>query len=149
MLTTIAALLLVLLIFTPSSAIWLIGSFIHKPTLNDLLYYFQFLVSHISVLFKASSTLENSIFSPRKAVSSSSAFPGESSLLTWRRSGLSTLDSWDSPGAQMFPSRLVFQILPSQQVHWSLLHSSPVCQLIYIFFFVVWTQREPIKTHFV
>lgn len=65
-----------LLIFTPSSAIWLIGSFIHKPALNDLLNCYQFLVSQTSALFRASSPLENSIFLPRKTVSPCSASPG-------------------------------------------------------------------------
>lgn len=65
------------LIFAPSSAIWLIGSFIHKLTLSDLLNRYQFLVSQISALFRASSPLENGVFSPRKTVSPSSAFLGD------------------------------------------------------------------------
>lgn len=66
-----------LLIFTPSSEIWHIGSFIHKTTLSDLLTCFQFLVSQLPVLFRASSSLEKSIFSPRIAINPSSAFPGD------------------------------------------------------------------------
>lgn len=148
MLATITALLLVLLIFTPSSAIWLNGGFIHKPT---LLNCFQSLVSQISALFRASSPWGNSIFSPRKAVNLPPAFPGESSLLACGRSELSTLltlhrsSSWDCPGAQIFPPSLTFQILPPQQVHWTLLHSSPACQLVLFFIFQSEHRGNPLK----
>lgn len=66
-----------LLIFTPSSAIWHIGTFIYEPTLSDELNCFQFLVPQIPVIFRASSPQESSISSPRRAVSPSSAFLGD------------------------------------------------------------------------
>lgn len=154
MLTTITAIVQCYwaLIFAPSSAIWLIGSFIHKPTLSDLLNRSQFLVSQISVLFRASSPLENSIFSPRETVSPSSAILGDVPAC-WH------VEEVGCPRCSLFPGvaagtvqvvKCFLHLLYSRFFHPSRYTGVFCTQVQFVsLFFLVWTQREPNKTHFV